>query len=97
MTFSVQEFRQNLQYDGARPNYFQVLMTFPPNVVNFSSAGQEIQFLCKAAQLPTVTMGIAPLYFYGREIKLPGNPTYADWTITIINDEDFLIRNAFES
>jgi hypothetical protein len=25
-----------------------------------------------------------------------GNRTFQDWTITIINDEDFVVRNAFE-
>ena len=97
MAFTPSEFVNNLVYDGARPNYFQVLMNFPPQVVNSQPAGQKTQFLCKSAQLPSVTMGIAPAYYYGRELKLAGNPTYQDWTITIYNDEDFLIRNAFEN
>jgi hypothetical protein len=33
---------------------------------------------------------------FGRFIKLAGDRTYADWNVTIINDEDFLIRNAME-
>lgn len=97
MVFSVNDFRAQLEFDGARPNYFQVFLSFPTNVVGGAAAGQKSQFMCKTAQLPSVTMGIAPAYYFGREIKLPGNPTYADWTITIINDEDFIIRNAYES
>jgi hypothetical protein len=37
-----------------------------------------------------------PVQYFGRELKFVGNRTFADWTITIINDEDFVIRNAFE-
>jgi hypothetical protein len=37
-----------------------------------------------------------PVQYFGRELKFVGNRTFTDWTITIINDEDFVIRNAFE-
>jgi hypothetical protein len=37
-----------------------------------------------------------PVQYFGRELKFAGNRTFADWTITIVNDEDFIIRNAFE-
>lgn len=97
MSFTVNDFRSQLQYDGARPNQFQVYLTFPANVLGSAAASQKNAFMCKAAQVPSVTMGVAPVYYFGREIKLPGNTSYADWTITIINDEDFLVRNAFEN
>lgn len=97
MAFNVSDFRSALVYDGARPNYFQVFLSFPGNVVNAGPAGQKAQFTCKSAQIPSVTLGITPAFYFGREIKLPGNPVYADWSITIINDEDFLIRNAYEN
>ena len=31
-----------------------------------------------------------------RVIKVPGNKTFDNWTVTVINDEEFLIRNAME-
>jgi hypothetical protein len=52
--------------------------------------------MCKTAQLPGATLGLVPLQYFGRELKFVGNRQFADWTITIINDEDFVIRNAFE-
>jgi hypothetical protein len=52
--------------------------------------------MVKAAQLPGSTIGIAPLFYFGREVKLAGNRQFADWTVQIINDEDYTIRNAFE-
>ena len=37
------------------------------------------------------------MYYFGRELKFAGNRTFADWSLQIINDEDFTIRNALES
>ena len=36
------------------------------------------------------------MFYRGREVKLPGERTFQNWQITIINDTDFAIRNAFE-
>ena len=91
MAFQISGFTKELKGDGARPNLFQVVMTGLPD-----QAGTSLSFLAKSAQLPGSTLGIAPLYYQGREIKLAGNRTFADWTITIINDEDFKIRNSIE-
>lgn len=95
MAFNVNQFRAQLVGDGARPNLFEVSMPFP----SFSSpenAQQKLTFMCKSAQLPGATLGVIPVQYFGRELKFAGNRTFADWTITIINDEDFVIRNAFE-
>lgn len=97
MSFSVENFRQALQYDGQRPNLFQVYMTMPSSVLNSTTSGQELSFLCKTAQIPGSTTGIVPMYYFGREIPLPGNVTYDNWTITIINDEDYMVKNSIEN
>lgn len=97
MAFNVAEFRANMIGDGARPNLFQVTLTFPSIAANGQAAGQKATFLAKAAQLPGSTIGQVPVYYFGRELKFAGNRTFADWTLQIINDEDFTIRNAIES
>ena len=97
MAFNVTEFRANLIGDGARPNLFQVTMTFPTFSTDAVNSGQALSFLCKTAQLPGSTVGTVPLYYFGRELKFAGNRNFADWTITIINDENFKVRKAFES
>ena len=96
MTFNVAEFRAQMVGDGARPNLFNITLAFPPFVTGGSAAGQKATFMAKTAQLPGSTVGVAPTYYFGREVKLSGNRTFQDWTITVINDEDFLIRNAME-
>ena len=95
MAFSVTDFRSQMVGDGARPNLFEVSMTFP----TFSAPGNaatKTTFMCKTAQLPGSTVGVVPVQYFGRELKFAGNRTFADWTVTIINDEDFIVRNAFE-
>ena len=97
MAFNVAEFRANMIGDGARPNLFSVSLVFPTLAENGALAGQKVNFMAKAAQLPGSTIGTVPVYYFGREMKFPGNRTFADWTLTIINDEDFAIRNSLES
>ena len=96
MAFNVTEFRANLIGDGARPNLFQVSLTFPA-FANSPVAGQRLSFLAKAAQLPGSSIGTTSQHYFGRELKFAGNKTFPDWSLTIINDEDFNVRNAFET
>ena len=95
MAFNINEFRSQMQGDGARPNLFEVTMPFPA----FSLPGNaqtKLSFMCKTAQLPGSTVNVVPVQYFGRELKFAGNRTFADWTISVINDEDFVVRNAFE-
>jgi hypothetical protein len=97
MAFNVAEFRANMIGDGARPNLFQVTLNFPTIAANGITAGQKATFMAKSAQLPGSTIGTVPLYYFGRELKFAGNRTFTDWTLQIINDEDFTIRRSIES
>ena len=94
MAFNIQDFRSSLRYDGARPNLFEVSMsTINVGVANIDP---QMVFKCRAAQLPEDNLGVIPVNYMGREIKIPGNRTFPEWTVTVINDEDFLVRNSLE-
>jgi hypothetical protein len=95
MAFNVSEFRSQMQFDGARANLFDVEMNFPSFALP-GNASKKMQFQCKSAQLPGTTVNAVPVQYFGREVKFAGNRTFADWTVNIINDEDFSVRNAFE-
>ena len=95
MTFRVQEFRSRMEYDGARPNLFKCELTFP-TLTQGQGAQTMFSFMARAAQLPGSTVNQVPQFFMGRELKFAGNRTFTEWTVTIINDEDFIIRDAFE-
>ena len=95
MAFRVQDFRAHMNHDGARPNLFQCELTFP-TLVSGSGAQQKFTFMARAAQLPGSTVNQIPQFYFGRELKFSGNRSFPEWTVTIINDEDFIIRDAFE-
>ena len=57
---------------------------------------KNFKFLCKAAQLPASTVAPINVPFRGRILKVAGDRTFAEWVVTIINDEDFTLRTAFE-
>lgn len=97
MPFNVNDFRANgLKLGGARPSLFQVIMTLPAGVGQPSGA-QRIPFLVRAAQLPAATVDPIEVPYFGRKIKLAGDRTFADWTVTVMNDEDFQLRSLFEN
>lgn len=93
---SVLIFKNNLLGGGARPNQFRVELAFPGFVTGGNDAGRKAQFLCNAASLPGSQIGIARTFYRGREVKIAGERTFNDWSITVVNDTDFAIRDAFE-
>jgi hypothetical protein len=48
------------------------------------------------AELPGQTIGVAPVYYRGREIKLAGDKVFAPFTCTALNDTDLTLRNYLE-
>ena len=52
--------------------------------------------MCKAAALPASNIANIDVPFRGRIFKVAGDRTFEPWTVTIINDENFKIRNAME-
>ena len=62
MAFNVNDFRSQLIGDGARPNLFQVTLTFPTFTQNGAAAGAKTTFMAKAAQLPGSTVNQVPVY-----------------------------------
>ena len=94
---NISQFKSKLIGGGARPNLFEVeLTTLPPNVVANWDA-DIFQFMCKAASLPAQNIANIDIPFRGRIFKVAGDRTIDTWTITVINDEDFRFRNAFEN
>ena len=48
------------------------------------------------ADLPASNVGDIPVNFRGRILHVAGDRTFDPWTVTVINDEDFRVRTAFE-
>lgn len=92
MPFNVNEIRSGLTLGGARPTLFNIQFINPAN----SAADIKVPVLCQAASLPSSNMGMIQIPYFGRVIKLAGDRRFESWTVSILNDEDFLIRNALE-
>jgi len=89
----VDDFKAKLRGGGARNNLFQATINYPA----YANGDPELtSFLCKAAQLPGSTFGSIDVQYRGRILKMAGDRIFDTWTITVINDTDFAIRNAME-
>jgi hypothetical protein len=98
---TISDFKSKLTGGGARPNLFEVsIPSFPDAVKEFwGGTGAEAEifnFLCKSAALPASNITPIDIPFRGRTLKVAGDRTFDPWTVTIINDEDFRLRTAFE-
>ena len=92
---NISDFKAKLAGGGARANQFKVVMPFP----GYAQVGGEIEdlaFLCRATTIPDMTIGIVNVPFRGRNIKIAGDRTIAEWSVTAYNDTNFKLRNAFE-
>lgn len=100
ITKTLSQFKSTLAGGGARPNLFEVSIPSFAAAVDDTDWTTDYQntfkFLCKAAQLPASTVAPINVPFRGRILKVAGDRTFAEWTVTIINDEDFVLRTAFE-
>ena len=88
-------FRANLVGGGARPSQFRVSINFP-TWVTVPTDGAATEFLVKAASLPASIIMPIDVPFRGRVAKIAGERQFANWNVTILNDNDFAIRNALE-
>lgn len=93
--FQVDTLKDNLKSGGARANLFNTQWTFPAGI-EVAGAGRECEILCKAASLPSSVVGQIDVPFRGRQLKVAGDRTFENWTVTFINENNFTIRNSFE-
>lgn len=96
--FSIDDIKAKLEFGGARPSLFKVVVTLP-DALQYAGKGvfnNKIEFMCRAASIPVGKTGTIEVPYLGRTVKYNGNRRFDDWQITIINDEDFAIRDAFE-
>lgn len=93
--FNINDFRGKLVGGGARANLFQVIINTPTGA-NVALNTEQLSFMCKAASLPGSEVGVIPVSYFGRQVNLAGDRTFQPWQVTVINDEPFDLRNAFE-
>ena len=94
---TIDSFKSSVVSDFARPNLFQIDLAFPSQVIANGTGLQQLgKYTVRAANLPSSQMGIVEVPFRGRVLKIAGDRTFEPWTITVMNDSRFALRNAFE-
>lgn len=98
MPFNISAFKSNgLVYGGARPALFNVFMSVPAGLGIDNVSVDKFRFVCKTAELPESVISSIDVPYFGRKIKVAGERAFADWSVSVINDEDFSVRAMFEA
>jgi len=102
MATTISNIKSKLSGGGARSNLFQVDLAFPSggSAVPITGTLKDIietgNILVKSAGLPASNVNPIEVPFRGRIFKLAGERTFDTWTVTVLNDTNFLIRAAME-
>ena len=96
MSFTVSEFKSNLAAGGggARPALYEVTINNTHNSdLSFGVSQSMVSgLLVKAASIPPANIAPLAVNYAGRAYKWTGFRTFDNWTVTVLNDEDFVIR-----
>ena len=92
MAFQLSNFTSAFKGGGARSSLFEVSFSTAPPVGSLDN----LKYLCRATTIPPSNISSIDVPFLGRAIKVAGDRTFEPWTTTILNDEDFQIRNTLE-
>lgn len=102
MAFKIDTFKSNISgrgsYSFTRSNLFQISIEFPTKIgsADATSAKEQMEFLGRAAAVPSYTQGTVEVPFRGRTLKIAGDRTYEPFTVTIMNTQNHQLRNTFE-
>lgn len=95
MAFNISSFKsEGLVLGGARPSLFEIELASWPG--SGTEAPKQLKLLAKASSLPPSAIDSIDVGYFGRKIKVVGDRTYPNWSVTIMNDESFMLRQSFE-
>ena len=63
--------------------------------VNIPTLDKNFKFRCKATGIPAMQVGVVELGYQNRKLKIAGDRTYDDWTVTVYNDDAHAAREDF--
>ena len=92
---TIDEFKAQLTGGGARANQYRVTFNTPGAIATGLDV-RRTSFLIKTAALPGRTLGEITVPFRGRTLYVAGDTEFETWETTVINDTDFMVRNAME-
>lgn len=102
--FNISSFKASgLTFGGAHSALFQVAFNQTGTTLDSLSSNlplngqQKFSFTARAASIPPMQLGVIEVPYFGRRIPLAGDRTFAPWTVTVMNDEDWQVRSMFEA
>jgi len=94
MSFNIETFKsRGLVLGGARPSLFEI-QVFPPFADPLFDEKQR--FLVKASTIPPSIIDPIEVGYFGRKVRYAGDRVFSNWAVTVLNDEYYAIRKAFE-
>ena len=86
---TINDFSKQFQ-GGVRANLFECNVTGP------GWNKRSTPYHCKGTSIPASTIGNIDVPYRGRQLKVPGDRTFADWTVTMFNDANMSLHSSFE-
>lgn len=72
---------------GNRPNRFEVTSSGCKYSTSGTLASGDTQYHIRAASIPGANVTPININYFGRTVPIPGERTYDEWTITILDDK----------
>jgi hypothetical protein len=77
----------------AHTNLFDISIPTPAP----GNLGSLLKFRGKGTQLPSSELGTIEVPYRGRRLKVPGQRTFSEWSVTIMETEGMEVRSALET
>ena len=101
MAFQISQFQKALNNAGARSSLFDVSLTAGAVLTKKDDQGTkatdlavDLTFTVRATTIPGLTVTPITTTYFGREIKVPGEMEFADWSVTVLNDNGSRVRRS---
>lgn len=96
-TGSISNFLSSFNKELARPNHFEVSISLPLALSNYSDSGRLLSLRCESTELPGRSLMTTSMKIYGIEEKFPYLSSYNDISLTFIVSDDMIEKKIFES
>jgi len=99
MAATLSNFKSALEYGGARPSLFDIEITRSTGLSALTGVSdvENIVSHCNVSAIPPLTVTPIEKQYFGRTVKIPGDIVFGDLSTTILNTEDYSVRNAIEA
>jgi len=91
----ISQLRAAIKSGLVRSNRWRVLVNFPA-YAGSGTNGQQASLLARTTNTPASNIGVIDLTWGGRNLPIPGDRTYEEFTVTFIGVNDMNVFNAFQ-